>query len=57
MIQHFIEGFEIRYDKHLSSLSLCTEQSPNESDETRCCYKQFDFLKMNTVVFETCKGM
>jgi hypothetical protein len=37
-----------------SLLNVCTEQSPNESDGTRCCYKQFDLLKMNTIVFETC---
>jgi hypothetical protein len=35
--------------KRESSLSMCTEQSPNESDETICGYKQFHLLNMNTV--------
>jgi len=39
------------------SRNLCTEQSPKESDDTRCCVNTFVLLKMSTVVLETYKGM
>jgi len=32
---------------------MCTEQSPKESDDTRCCTNTIVLLKMNTVVLET----
>ena len=35
------------------SRKLCTEQSPKESDDTRCRTNQFDFLKMSKIVLET----
>ena len=34
----------------VSSRNLCTEQSPKESDDTRCCVNTIVFLKMSTVV-------
>jgi len=40
-----------------SCLSLCTEQSPKDSDDTRCCVNTIVLLKMSTVVLETCRGM
>jgi hypothetical protein len=40
-----------------SSRNMCTEQSPKESDDTRCCVNTIVLLKMNTVVLETCRGM
>ena len=35
----------------------CTEQSPKESDDTRCCTNTIVLLKMSTIVLETCRGM
>jgi len=40
-----------------SSRNLCAEQSPKDSDDTRCCVNTIVLLKMNTVVLETCRGM
>jgi len=40
-----------------SSRTLFTEQSPKESDDTRCCVNTTVLLKMSTVVLETCRGM
>ena len=37
--------------------NLCTEQSPKECDDTRCCVNTIVFLKMSTIVLETCRGM
>jgi len=41
----------------VSSRNLCTEQSPKESDDTRCCTNTTALLKMSTVVLETCRRM
>jgi len=38
-----------------SSRNLCTEQSPKESDETKCCVNTIFLLKMSTIVVETCR--
>jgi len=40
-----------------SSRNLCTEQSPKDSDDTRCCTDTVVVLKMSTVVLETCRRM
>jgi len=37
------------------SRKLCTEQSPKQSDDTRCCTNTIVLLKMNTVVLEICR--
>ena len=39
------------------SCNLCTEQSPKQGDDTRCCVNTIVLLKMNTIVLETCGGM
>ena len=39
------------------SLNLCAEQSPKDSDDTRCCVNTVVLLKMSIIVFETCRGM
>jgi len=39
------------------SRNLCTEQSPTDIDDTRCCVNTFVLLKMSTIVLETCRGM
>jgi len=43
----------LREDSH----NLCTELSPKESDDTRCCTNIIVLLKMITIVLETCRGM
>ena len=35
--------------------NLCTEQSPKESDDTRCCNNTIVLLKMSIIVPETCR--
>ena len=40
-----------------SSRNLCTEQSPKEGDDTRCCTNTIVLLKMSITVLETCRGM
>ena len=40
-----------------SSRNLCTEQSPRDSDDTRCCVNTIVLLKISTVVLEKCRGM
>jgi len=42
---------------YMSSRNLCTEQSPKESDNTRCCTNTIVLLKMSTIVLETCRVM
>jgi len=48
-------------DKHVtgglfdSSHNLCTEQSPKESDDNRCCVNTTVLLKMSIIVLETCR--
>jgi len=37
--------------------NLCSEQSPKDSDDTRCCNNIIVLLKMNIRVFETCRGV
>ena len=37
--------------------NLCTEQSPKENDDTRCCNNTIVLLKMNIIVLETCRGV
>jgi len=37
--------------------NLCTEQSPKESDDARCCANETVLLKMRIIVLETCRGM
>jgi len=43
------------YDR--TARNLCTERSPKESDDTRCCVNTIVLLKMSTIVLETCRGM
>ena len=39
------------------SRNLWSQQSPKESDDTRCCTNTIVLLKMSTVVLETCRGV
>jgi len=38
-----------------SSPSLCTVQSPKESDDIRCCTNTIFLLKIGTIALETCR--
>jgi len=40
-----------------SSRNVCTEQSPKDSDNTRCCTKTIVLLKTSTIMLETCRGV
>jgi len=40
-----------------SSRNLWSEQSPKESDDTRCCVNTIVPLKMSIIVLETCRGV
>jgi len=40
-----------------SSRNLRTEQSPKDSDDTRCCTNTIVLLNMSIIVLETCRGM
>jgi len=37
--------------------NLCTEQSPKESGDTRCCVNTIVLLKMSIIVLEMCRGI
>ena len=47
----------VQYTGYDSSHNLSTEQSPKESDNTRCCVNAIVILKMITIVLDTCRGM
>ena len=36
---------------------VCTEHSPNETYDTRCCTSTTVIMKMSKVVLETCTGV
>jgi len=40
-----------------SSRNLCPEQSPIESDDSRCCVNTIVLLKMSIIVLETYRGI
>jgi len=54
--EHFCAHLQDRLREE-SSRNLCTEQSPKESDDTRCCVNTTVLLKMSTIMLETCRGM
>jgi len=61
LVQHLISSLS-SYDCSVhrlreSSRDECTEQSPKESDDTRCCINTIVLLKMSTIVLETCRGV
>jgi len=61
LVQHLVLSLSLG-DCSLHSLredfrNLCTEQSPKESDDTRCCVNTIVLLKMSIIVLETCRGI
>ena len=61
LVQHLVSSLSLGdcsvHRLRESSRNLCTEQSPKDSDDTRCCTNTIVFLKMSTIVLETCRGM
>ena len=61
VVQHLVSSLSLgecsvhrlREDSH----NLCTEQSPKESDDTRCCTNTIVLLKMSIIVLETYTGV
>ena len=61
LVQHVVSSISLgdcsvhrlREDSH----NLCTEQSPKDIDDTRCCANTIVLLKMSIIVLETCKVM
>jgi len=60
LVQHLISSLSVGdcsvHRLREDSRNLCTEQSPKEIDDTRCCTNTIVLLKMSTVVLETCRG-
>jgi len=59
LTQHLVSSFSLG-DRSVHKLredcrNLCTEQSPKESDDTRCCTNTIVLLKMSIIVLETCR--
>jgi len=61
LVQHLVSSLSLDdcSDHRLreDSRDLCTEQSPKESDDTRCCTNTIVLLKMSIIVLETCSGI
>ena len=57
LVQHLVSSLPLG-DCSVNRLrNLCTEQSPKESDDTRCCVNIIVLLKMSIIVLETCRGI
>ena len=58
LVQHLVSSLSLGdCSDHRLREELWSEQSPKESDETRCCTNIILLLKMSTVVLETCRGV
>ena len=63
LVQHLLSSLSLgdcsvhRLLEDRSCSNLCTEQSPKDSDDTRCCTNTIVLLKMSIIVLETCRGM
>jgi len=63
LVQHLVSSLSLGdcsvHRLRESSRNLCTEQSPKENDDTRCCTirVQFLLLKISTIVLEKCRGI
>jgi len=59
LVQHLVSSHSVGdcsvHRLRESTRNLCTEQSPKESDDTRCCTNTIVLLKMSTIVPETCR--
>jgi len=57
LVQHLVSSLSLS-DRSVHNLqesirNLYTEQSPKESDDTRCCANSIFLLKMSIIVLET----
>jgi len=61
LVQHLVSSMSVGdcsvHRLREDSRSLCTEQSPKESEDTRCCTNTIVLLKMSTTVLEACTGI
>jgi len=61
LVQHLVSSLSLGdcsgHRLRQSSRKLCTEQSPKDSDDTRCCVNTIVLLKMTIIVLETCRGV
>ena len=61
LVQHLVSSLSLGdcsvHRLREDSRKLCTDQSPTESDDTRCCVNKIVLLKMSKIVLETCRGM
>jgi hypothetical protein len=61
LVQHLVSSFSLG-DCSVRGLredsgNLWSEQSPKESDDTRCRTNTIVLLKMSIIVLETCRGV
>ena len=61
LVQHLVSSLSLGdfsvQRLHESSRNLWSEQSPKESDDTRCCVNTIVLLKMSTIMLETRTGV
>jgi len=61
LVQHLLSSPSLGdYSVHRlrgDSRNLWSEQSPKESDDTRCRVNTIVLMKMSTIVLETCRGI
>jgi len=59
LVQHLVSSLSLGdcsvHTLREDSRNLWSEQSPKESDDTRCCNNTTVLLKMSIIMFETCK--
>ena len=57
LVQHLVSSLSLRdcsvHRLREFSRNLCTEQSPKDSNDTRCCTNTIVLLKMSIIVLET----
>ena len=61
IVQHLVSSLSLGdcsvHRLREDSRNLCTERSPKESDDTRCCTNTIVLLKMSIILLETCRGI
>jgi len=61
LVQHLVSSVSLGecsdHTLREDSRNVWSEQSPKESDDTRCCTNTIVLLKMSTIVLETCRGV
>ena len=61
LVQHLVSSLSLGdcsvHRLREDSRNLCTEQSPKDTDDTRCRTNTIVLLKMSIIVLETCRGI